>query len=479
MTGKAPPPKIQQIQRLLSAKASEEREYRFTNLYSLLRHPLWIEIAYNRIRSNKGSGTAGVDGIMRAKWEASLDSNLHELVQEIKDGQFQPLPVKRRYILKASGKRRPLGIPALKDRIIQEAMRMALDPIFEADFYPYSYGFRIGRSTHNAIQHVYRSMIGNGGRTFNYCIEGDIASYFDTVDQTILLRLITRRVNDKKMTSLIGKFLQAGVMIESRWEPTDTGVPQGGIASPLFSNLYLHELDRHLHQHYLGLPQREKGKRRRNGLSNFIYARFADDFVVLCNGTHQQALEMKAELKEFLADQLRIELSEEKTLVTDTRKGFDFLGYHIYRAIRPGKTVVRTDIPRGAIGKVKEKIADATSPKTLHLQEMEVVQRLNQILRGWGYCYRYAGNAGSIFNRVQRCAFWRLAHWLGRKHKTRHMSSILKPPQLGGRYVRHQGVKTLCGIDQGKVVPLFMLSSIKRRRREWKVNKPNPYLQQS
>jgi RNA-directed DNA polymerase len=477
MTGKAPPPKIQQIQRLLSVKASEEREYRFTNLYSLLRHPLWIETAYYKIRSNAGSRTAGVDGITRANWEAALDSNLHELVQEIKHGRFEPLPVKRRYILKASGKRRPLGIPALKDRIIQEAMRMALDPIFEADFYPSSYGFRIGRSTHNAIQHVYRAMIGSGGRTFNYCIEGDIASYFDTVDQTILLRLIARRVNDKKMMSLIKKFLHAGVMVGSQWEPTDTGVPQGGIASPLFSNLYLHELDRYLHQHYLSLSQREKSKRRRNGLSNFIYARFADDFVLLCNGTHQQVLEMKVELKEFLSDHLRIELSEEKTLVTDTREGFDFLGYRIYRAIRPGGTIVRTDVPRKAIVKVKEKIAKTTSPKTCYLPETEVVRRLSQILRGWGYYYRYAGNAGSVFNRVQRCAFWELAHWLGRKHKTRHMSSILKPPQLGGRCVRHQGIKTLCGIDQGKVETLFMLSSIKRRRREWKINKPNPYLQ--
>ena len=477
MTGKAPPPKIQQIQRLLSAKASEEREYRFTNLYSLLRHPLWIQTAYYKIRSNAGSRTAGVDGITRAKWEAALDSNLHELVQEIKHGRFEPLPVKRRYILKASGKRRPLGIPALKDRIIQEAMRMALDPIFEADFYPSSYGFRIGRNTHNAIQHVYRAMIGNGGRTFNYCIEGDIASYFDTVDQTILLRLIARRVNDKKMMSLIKKFLHAGVMVGSHWEPTDTGVPQGGIASPLFSNLYLHELDRYLHQHYLSLSQQEKSKRRRNGLSNFIYARFADDFVLLCNGTHQQVLGMKAELKEFLSDHLRIELSEEKTLVTDTREGFDFLGYRIYRAIRPGRTIVRTDVPRKAIVKVKEKIAETTSPKTCYLPETEVVRRLSQILRGWGYYYRYAGNAGSVFSRVQRCAFWELAHWLGRKHKTRHMSSILKPPQLGGRCVRHQGIKTLCGIDQGKVGTLFVLSSIKRRRREWKINKPNPYLQ--
>lgn len=486
MTGKQSPPNIQGIQEILSAKATRDKEHKFKDMYRTMNNPYWIETAYNHIKVNKGSNTAGVDGTTKAIWESELDNNLRKLVKELKQNLFEPLPVKRRYIPKAtSGKLRPLGIPALKDRIVQEAIRMVLDPIFEADFLQCSYGFRTGRGTHDVISSVLYAMTGIKGKTFRYVIEGDISSYFDTIDHKILVNLIERRIDDKKMVNLIAKFLTSGIMEEGKWTVTAEGVPQGGICSPLFANIYLHELDKYIYTNYTSLTQYEKAKRRKQGLSNYIYVRYADDWIIFCNGTYRQAIEMKSEVGEFLRTHLKIELSESKTLVTDTREGFKFLGYEFRRTIGQRGMTTKMFIPKEAIVKVRSKVAHATSPKTYNKTEVKVVKELNSILRGWGNYYKYAtGNVGITFRRIQHYTFWKLAHWLGRKHKARRMSKILKPLEKGGRCTtsgsREKKVKTLCGIGYKKkkvqVVKLFKMNTIKDRKLKPDFKKPNPYL---
>jgi len=485
MTGKLSPPNIQSIQRILSDKATRDQEHRFKDLHYTMCNPCWIETAYRHVKSNKGSRTAGIDGVTKEKWESDLDNNLRKLAVEAQSNQFKPLPVKRRYILKeTSGKRRPIGISALKDRIIQEAIRMVLDPIFEADFLQSSYGFRTGRGPKDAISNALYSMTGLKGKRYRYVIEGDIKSYFDTIDHKILVSLTERRMNDKKMANLIKKFLSSGVMEEGKWTTTNEGVPQGAIISPLLANIYLHELDKYMYINYTGLTTYEKVKRRKQGLSNHIYIRYADDAITFCNGTHQQAVEMKTEIKDFLTNNLKIELSDSKTLVTDTKDGFKFLGYEFHRTIGQKGMTIKLFIPKKSIKKIRTNIADATSPKTYYKSEVEVAKHLNSVLRGWGNYYKHAANTGKVFSDIQSYAFWKFAHWLGRKHKAKHISAILKPLNKGGRTIisgsKDNPVKVLCGLGHKgrkvEVVKLFHMSSIQDRKLKPTFKKPNPYL---
>jgi hypothetical protein len=287
------------------------------------------------------------------------------------------------------------------------------------------------------------------------------------------------------MVKLIRKFLTSGIMDEGQWAATEYGVPQGGVVSPLFANIYLNELDRYMYANYTGLTRYEKTKRRRQGLSNYVYIRYADDWIIFCNGTYQQAIQMKTEIKEFLDDKLKIELSDEKTLVNDAKDGFNFLGYEFRRTMGQTGMKPKIFIPKKAQDLVRNKIAEATSPQTYHLNETEVVKKLNNTLRGWGNYYKCAANAGTSFCNIQTHAFWRYAHWLGRKYKIKRMGNILKPLSEGGRRViagkRTNPVRTLCGVKRRKgraeVVKLYTMSNIQNRRLKLSCQKNNPYLQ--
>ena len=216
------------MQTKLSLKATREPEHQFEHLYSLLCNEVWLRVAHKSVRSNAGRETAGIDGMIMSNFNGNLDKHLGELKEDLGTRTFEPLPVNRVYVPKPNGKLRPLGIPTIKDRIVQEALRMALEPIWEADFSTCSYGFRPNRSTYDAMAYIGNHLAGQG-RSYQWVIEGDITSYFDTIPHRRLIKKVKRRIADKDIRDLLWKFLRAGVMEKGHLKDTLTGTPQGGI----------------------------------------------------------------------------------------------------------------------------------------------------------------------------------------------------------------------------------------------------------
>jgi RNA-directed DNA polymerase len=226
---------VGEMQRKLSLWATQDKERKFHGLYDLLYDGDWLRLAHDYVKQNAGSITAGCDGINMGVFDENLEDNLQAITEELKSETLEPMPVRRVYIPKPNGKTRPLGIPSIKDRIVQEALRMVLEPIFEADFSRYSFGFRPTRRTMDAIKCITWST--QERHKYFWIVEGDISSYFDTIHHPKLLRLVGRRIKDKKILRLIWKFLRAGVMEKRTFRDTTLGTPQGGIVSPLLANI--------------------------------------------------------------------------------------------------------------------------------------------------------------------------------------------------------------------------------------------------
>ena len=345
-------------------------------------------------------GAAGVDRVTLAEVEAyGVERMLAELQHALRTGSYRPAPVRRRVIAKPGGGGRPLGIPTVRDRVCQQAARLVLEPIFEADFLEVSYGFRPKRSATAALERVRTGFI--AGRV--WVVDADIRDYFSSIDHERLLGLVAERVSDRRMLKLLRKWLKAGVMDEGRFRETVTGTPQGGVISPLLSNIYLHAFDRALGE---------------SGVGELV--RYADDFVVLCR-TERQANVALEKVGEILTG-LGLELHPGKTRIVDLRdgrEGFDFLGCH-FRARVSGRLLER-GVRRyylhrwpsqRAMKRIREKIKDRTGRNRCGIGDIQVViGELNPILRGWGNYFR-TGNAATKFIQVDRYAAWRLRRLL-------------------------------------------------------------------
>jgi RNA-directed DNA polymerase len=421
------------MQRKLSQWATDDPTKRFVDLYSLLCNEDWLRTAHRKVNSNQGRETAGVDEQSMSNFNRDTEGNLENLRLMLKARTFEPLPVRRVYIPKTNGKKRPLGIPGIRDRIVQEALRMILEPIWEADFSTHSYGFRPNRSTYDAMSYIGKRLAASSGVSYQWVIEGDIASYFDTIPHRRLMKAVKKRIADRDLRDLLWKFLRAGVIYNGEFSETLTGTPQGGIVSPLLANLYLHALDRYMESSYLNLGNHARKRRRKQGKSNFLYVRYADDFVVFCNGSKTEALAMKEELKGVLSN-MGLTLSEEKTKVTHITNGFDFLGYRIIRSIgTKGKMVPKVLIPAEAIKQVQYKVREMLAPNTTNESVSARITALNRLMRGWCEYYRSTSSPQWGFREVERKLFWDMAHWLGKKYKV-NIPTVLQKYMKGNTF---------------------------------------------
>jgi len=302
------------------------------------------------------------------------------------------------YIPKANSKRRPLGILTLRDRVVQMMLKMLLEPIFEADFLDCSYGFRPERRTMDCLIPIWRHV--NDNNKHFWVVEGDIRAYFDNVNHTILMGLLRKRTADPAILALIHAFLKAGMMEGQLFQATEVGTPQGGILSPLLANVYLNQLDLWWWRTYGCLTRNERRQRRRRGLGNPILIRYADDWILLWNGTKQGAIALKAEAQAFLEQHLKLQLSEEKTRVTHVNEGFTFLGFDIrrYKGTH-GKPVVLIRPSQKSVQRFKAKIKALTRRDTTYQPAWYKLKQLNQILRGWSAYYQHV-NAKDTFGKL-------------------------------------------------------------------------------
>lgn len=426
---------------------ASRKDLRLFDLYHLVYEPTWLRAAHDRVARNTGSMTAGCDGITMAHFDEKLEHNLQQLAEDLRTQTFRPHPVRRVYIPKKNGTYRPLGIPSIRDRIVQESLRMVLEPIFEAEFYSRSYGFRPNRSTHDALATIVHHA-SNASHYF-WVIEGDIKSYFDTIHHRKLMQLLKRRIRDKKLLRLVWLFLKAGVMEGTLFTPTKTGTPQGGIISPLLANVYLHELDMHM-QRWTS-DRNVRRRRRKHGKANFAHIRYADDFVVMCDGTKRDAEVKKQEIQRFLATELKLTLSDEKTKITHVNDGFRFLGFDIQRETTgTGLMWPKHTIPADTIRNLRAKVMEITSKSSCNHSVSAKLKALNSLLRGWGNYYRTTHFVSREYAKLDHFVFWQVAHWLGTKFK-------IQMPRVMRRFrQRVDGTMTL-GTDS---IALWRLSSL-------------------
>lgn len=417
-------PKVRKLQRVLYRKAKAEPLWRFYSLYGELFRQDLLADALDQVISNQGA--PGVDGMrveelegkpeVRAAWLLALSA-------ELRSRLYKPSPVRRVYIWKdrARTKRRPLGIPTVKDRVVQAAVAILLQPIWEADFHEHSYAYRPRRRTHQAMDAIKEAMLSGKVEV----VDADLSSYFDTIPHRQLLRQVAKRVSDGSILRLIKAWLRAPVVEEDgttgkrRVMPSTRGTPQGGVISPLLANLYLNGLDHAVNEACELKP---------------TMVRYADDLVILAKPG--DGAQLQARLKRWL-EARGLVLNEEKTRLVDARvEPFRFLGFDVSwrRGMRSGRRYPHVEPSAKSCMEMRDKVRDVLNVRTRNLPAVAVIRKVNQITRGWAIAFRY-GNCTRVFGKQQRFTRDRLRRWLWRKYGCTHaLFGFFSNDRLNGQY---------------------------------------------
>jgi RNA-directed DNA polymerase len=455
--------RVLSIQNKLHRWAGEDRLRRFDDLFNLVADPAFLVVAWRRVRGNSGSRTAGVDGL-RARdippgW--GEEAFLNDLREQLRTRTFTPLPVRERMIPKpGTSKKRRLGIPVIADRVVQAALKLVMEPIFEAGFQPCSYGFRPNRRAHDAIAEIHHM----GSHRYTWVLEADIEACFDTISHTALIDRVRERIGDKRVLALVKAFCKAGILTElGQQQETTAGTPQGGILSPLLSNIALSVLDDWFMDHHRKsmATVRQRDARRQKGLANWRLVRYADDWVAMVNGTRADAERLRQEAAEVLAP-MGLRLSQTKTLVTHIDDGFVFLGHHIQRRRKRGtrRWTVYTYPSKKAVNSVIAKVRALIHPGQPNLKTLLI--RLNAVIRGWCNFFRH-GSSKRTFSYLADYVWQRVTWWLRKRHGGMSWKKMRTRLMNDGREISADGVFLL----QASTIPVT-----RYRWRAWNIPTP-------
>src|SRR5512135_526132 len=382
---------VARMQIKLHRWAGDDASRRFGDLFNLVCDPAFLLVAWDRVARSPGARSAGADGVTVTQLtrDDGAAAFLEQIRSDVKSGRFTTQPVRQVKIPKAGGKFRKLGIPTIADRVVQASLKLVLEPIFEADFKPCSYGFRPNRRAQDAIAEIHH--FASESINYRWVFETDIKACFDEISHSALMGRLRVRIKDKRICALVKAFLKSGVLTDlGEREETLTGTPQGGILSPLLANIALSALDDHFNQQWrqeMGTSW-QRANRRRNGKGNWRLCRYADDLVLMVSGDRRHAEALREEVAAVLAP-LGLRLSPEKTRVIHIDEGFDFLGSHIRRMRKRGtsKYYVYTKPSRKAIQAIRDKVKARTYRSTRHTGLDELITSLNRSLAGWAnYC---------------------------------------------------------------------------------------------
>jgi len=426
------------IQTKLHQWATDSPNRQFSDLFNLVYDPAFLTVAWARVRKNRGARSAGVDGVKPSDIVFGTTTVLPLLRDNLKAGRFVPLPVRERMIPKASGKVRRLGIPTAMDRCVQASLKLVLEPIFEADFLPCSYGFRPRRRAHDAIAEIHLFAT----QRYTWVLEGDITACFDEISHSALLQRVRHRIGDKRVVGLVKAFLPAGVLSEDGVRrDTVTGTPQGGILSPLLANIALSVLD----EHFVGAWERNmatrlsRERRRRHGEATYRIVRYADDFVIMVHGTRAHAEGLRHEVEAALSS-VGLRLNEDKTSVGHIDEGFEFLGFRIQRQVKRGsnKAFVYTWPSRKSLSSIMAKVKTITKQGTNNPLS-DLLRQINGVLRGWTNYFRH-GVSKDTFAYLHQFTWRRVVHWLHRKHERANWGFLRRRYLANAWWPEHDGV---------------------------------------
>lgn len=408
---------VQELQRTLYLAAKKSPGRRFHALYDKVYRKDFMEEAWKRVKANAGSpgiDKLSIEHIVQEYGEARF---VEETAEMVRNGEYRAKPVRRQEIPKGDGKTRPLGIPTVRDRLVQMATKMVIEPIFEADFRDCSYGFRPKRSTHGATEKIRETV--NNGKVY-WVVDVDITGYFDHIVHEKLMELIEQRINDRRVLKLIRKWLKAGVMKDDKFHPTDLGSPQGGVISPLLANIYLNYLDTIWEKQFVELG---------------TLVRYADDMVILCE---KKVHALKAiDVLKAVFGKLELKMNAQKSKlvniwIEENNHGFDFLGYHHRRlpVFRKGGTtawILRSFPSRKAMKKMRSKVKEVTAPrKKLGGTLNAMVDELNPKIQGWRNYYAKADRvcANGFLKKIDWYIKRRLVIFWNNKHKRRKARQV-------------------------------------------------------